>query len=192
MNMANQIIENKVFKGINYQEVPLAKGEYENCSFLNCLFINADLSSITFIDCLFDKCDLSMANIKSTAFRDVRFANSKMVGLNFEECNSFLISFSFEECFLHLGSFYKLKLKETSFKNCNLQEVDFTESNLSGAIFDNCDLSRAIFGKTNLEKADFRTSYNYSIDPEMNRINKAKFSRMGVLGLLDRYNIDVE
>ncbi|WP_321519920.1 pentapeptide repeat-containing protein [uncultured Bacteroides sp.] len=190
--MENQIIEDKVFKGTNYLEEPLLKIEYENCSFINCQFINADLSNITFIDCLFDKCDLSMANIKSTAFRDVRFLNSKMVGLNFEECNSFLISFSFEECVLSLASFFKLKIKDTQFKNCNLQEVDFTETTLSNSVFDNCDLTRAIFARTNLEKVDFRTSYNYSIDPEVNRINNAKFSRIGVLGLLDRYNIDIE
>jgi len=190
--MANQIIENKIFKGINYKDEPLFKGEYDNCTFLNCLFINADLSGITFVDCLIAECDLSMANIKNTVFRDVRFSKSKMVGLNFEECNNFLVSYSFEECFLNLASFYKLKLKNTSFRNCNLQEVDFTEAVLTNSVFDNCDLSRAIFEQTNLEKADLRTSYNYSIDPEMNRIKKARFSREGALGLLDKYNIEIE
>jgi fluoroquinolone resistance protein len=43
-----------------------------------------------------------------------------------------------------------------------------------------------------LEKADFRTSNGYSIDPEMNRIKKAKFSLEGVAGLLDKYDIEVE
>ncbi len=39
---------------------------------------------------------------------------------------------------------------------------------------DNCDLNRAVFDNSILEKADFRTSLNYSIDPELNRIKKAK------------------
>jgi fluoroquinolone resistance protein len=43
-----------------------------------------------------------------------------------------------------------------------------------------------------LEKADFRTAYNYSIDPEKNRIKKAKFSIFGVTGLLDKYDIEIE
>ncbi|HUZ61183.1 MAG TPA: hypothetical protein VMU83_20575 [Hanamia sp.] len=30
--------------------------------------------------------------------------------------------------------------------------------------------------RTNLEKADFRSAFNYSIDPELNEIKKAKFS----------------
>jgi uncharacterized protein YjbI with pentapeptide repeats len=70
--------------------------------------------------------------------------------------------------------------------------VDFTECDLSGSIFDNCDLTRARFERTVLEKVDFRTSYNYSIDPELNRIKNAKFSIVGIIGLLDKYDIEVE
>jgi fluoroquinolone resistance protein len=59
-------------------------------------------------------------------------------------------------------------------------------------VFDNCDLTRATFDRSVLEKADFRTSYNYSIDPENNKIKKAKFSLLGVSGLLDKYDIAIE
>lgn len=69
--------------------------------------------------------------------------------------------------------------------------MDFAECDLSGSMFDNCDLARAKFDRTNLKKADFRTSYNYSIDPEKNRITKAKFSMTGIVGLLDKYDIEV-
>jgi uncharacterized protein YjbI with pentapeptide repeats len=77
-------------------------------------------------------------------------------------------------------------------KNCTLHEVDFTEADLSASTFDNCDLLNASFDKTILEKADFRTSYNYIIDPENNRIKKAKFSRNGIAGLLNKYDIEIE
>jgi hypothetical protein len=53
-------------------------------------------------------------------------------------------------------------------------------------------LTRARFERTVLEKVDFRTSYNYSIDPELNRIKNAKFSIVGIIGLLDKYDIEVE
>ena len=59
-------------------------------------------------------------------------------------------------------------------------------------MFDNCNLLQAIFDHTVLEKADFRTSYNYSIDPEINRMKKARFSISGISGLLDKYDIDIE
>ncbi len=71
-------------------------------------------------------------------------------------------------------------------------EVDFTEADLSSAVFDNCDLTRSIFENTILEKADFRTSRNYSFDPDLNKIKKAKFSYPGILGLLGKYDIEIE
>jgi len=52
-------------------------------------------------------------------------------------------------------------------------------------------LARATFAHTNLEYADFTTSYNYSINPETNRIHKAKFSMPEVLGLLSHYDIQI-
>ena len=48
-----------------------------------------------------------------------------------------------------------------------------------------------ISDQTILEKADFRTAKNYSIDPEQNRLKKAKFSLSGVVGLLRKYDIVV-
>ena len=85
-----------------------------------------------------------------------------------------------------------MSLKKTRFKNCSLHEVDFSECDLSGSIFEHCDLARSAFNRTVLEKVDFRTSYNYSIDPEINRIKKAKFSLVGLTGLLDKYDIEIE
>ena len=53
-------------------------------------------------------------------------------------------------------------------------------------------ISKAIFENTILEKADFRTAYNYAIDPEINKIKRARFSSFGVAGLLQKYDIDIE
>lgn len=50
----------------------------------------------------------------------------------------------------------------------------------------------AIFKNTNLESVDFRTSFNYSIDPDLNRIKKAKFSLSGIAGLLNKFDIEIE
>ena len=86
----------------------------------------------------------------------------------------------------------RLNLKNTQFTDCNLQETDFTGTDLTGATFDNCDLTRATFDHTILEKADFRSAYNFSINPETNRIRKARFSLAGLVGLLDVYGIEIE
>jgi uncharacterized protein YjbI with pentapeptide repeats len=71
-------------------------------------------------------------------------------------------------------------------------ECDFTDSDLTSAVFDNCDLAHTVFYNTILEKGDLRTSYNYFIDPEINRIKKARFSISGVPGLLEKYDIEIE
>jgi uncharacterized protein YjbI with pentapeptide repeats len=170
----------------------LTKGEYEGCTFNSCNFSDSDLSGNKFSDCTFNGCNLSLAKLNKTALRDVEFKDCKMLGLRFDNCNDFGLSFSLDGCQLNHSSFYKMSIKKTVFKNSQLQETDFSEADLTGAMFDNCNLTNATFAQTNLEKADLRTSYNYSIDPENNRLKKAKFSMEGVIGLLDKYDIEIE
>lgn len=83
-------------------------------------------------------------------------------------------------------------LKKIQFTNTQLYEADFTECDLTEGVFENCDLKRAIFDNTNLEKTDFRTAYNYAFDPNNNRLKKTRFALPAVLGLLGKYDIDIE
>ena len=172
------------------KELPIA--DYENCVFNNCDFLNTDLSQRVFLDCEFNSCNLSNASLTKTGLKNVKFKDCKLLGLHFENCDPFLFEVDFETCFLNLSSFYKLNIKKTKFKDSNLSEVDFTEADLTSSLFDNCDLAGARFERTILEKADLRTSRNYSIDPELNKIKKAKFSVHGIAGLLDKYDIEIE
>lgn len=190
--MNQPITENKIFEKINFGGKRIPRGDYDNCRFINCQFTSMNLSGLSFIECEFNGCDLSMAKINNTSFKGAKFINCKLLGLNFNDCDNFLLMIHFDNCHLNLASFYKLELKKIEFKNCDLQEADFTETDLTNSTFENCDLNRAIFSSTNLEKADFSTAYNYSIDPGINRIKKAKFSSIGILGLLDKYDIIIE
>ena len=185
-------VEDKDFKNMNFSQDQLAKGDYENCKFENCTFSNADLSGINFSECIFEGCDFSLATITKTAFRNVKFKACKLLGLHFEDCNEFLLSMDFEACQLNLSSFYMRPLKDTIFKDCSLQEVDFTGTDLTNSVFKNCDLKEAKFEKTILKKTDFRSAFNYSFDPDLNRISKAKFAVPGVVGLLNKYDIEIE
>jgi len=177
---------------IEYSLQPLPKGEYENCKFSNCNFANSTVSECIFSTCEFKNCNLSLVNLNKTALRYVAFIDCKLTGLQFQTCNDFLFAVRFENCIINLASFYNLKIKKTTFKNSRLHEVDFAEADLSSSIFDGCDLSRAIFDNTDLSASDFRTAFNYSIDPERNKIKKAKFSLSGVMGLLEKYEILIE
>ena len=70
-----------------------------------------------------------------------------------------------------------------------MHEVDFSLSDLNAAKFEDCDLFQATFFETNLTKADLSSSHNYSIDPENNQIQKARFSLDGLPGLLEKYQL---
>lgn len=190
--MSQAFIQDQNFDKLDYTQEPLAKGEYENCTFTNCNFEETNLNDIKFMNCDFHDCNWSLAQLNGTVLREVKFKDCKMLGLQFETCNDFGLSFSFENCQLNHSTFFQMNIKKTIFQNCQLREIDFSESNLSNVVFDNCDLSQAIFINTVLDKADFRTAYNYSIDPESNRLKKAKFSILGISGLLDKYDIVIE
>lgn len=170
----------------------LNKGEYDNCVFNGCNFANYDLSEFKFMDCTFNSCNLSMVKLNKTALRDVKFNECKLLGLRLDTCYGLGLSLSFDGCQLNHASFYNIKIKNTVFKNSNLQEADFTKADLTGALFDNCQLALATFDETILEKADLRSAHHYSINPESNRIKKAKFSILGVPGLLTKYDIEIE
>jgi len=190
--MNQKLIEEQHFKGLNFLEKPLEVADYDNCTFNNCVFANTDLSGFDFQECEFMNCDLSLAKLKNTAIKNCSFSQCKMLGLRFEDCHRFLLSMTFKNCQLNLSTFYQLDLKKTLFQGCSLHEVDFMEANLSGALFQDCDLTGAVFDHTNLEQADFRTSYGFTIDPENNRIKKARFSIGELAGLLGKYDILVE
>jgi uncharacterized protein YjbI with pentapeptide repeats len=130
-----------------------------------------------------------MTTIANTVFRNVAFNNCKMLGMNFEDCSQFGISFHFDECNLSHASFYGGKFRRTTFSKSRLHEVIFTESDLVNCVFDECDLSRAVFDQTNLEGADFRTSVNFAINPNNNRMKRSRFSLPGAASLLDSFGI---
>lgn len=190
--MERKYVDDITFEKNDFTTSPLEQADYEHCLFVHCDFTNNDLSGTHFIDCTFKSCNLGTVKLNRTAFRDTFFSDCKLMGLQYYTCDDFLFTVTFENCMLNYSSFYKMKLKKIVFKNCNLTEADFTEADLSAANFDHCDLSKVLFENTILEKADLRTSYNYSIDPERNKIKKAKFSLPAVTGLLDKYDIEID
>jgi uncharacterized protein YjbI with pentapeptide repeats len=178
-----------------YRNIDFSKtnphSEYEECSFIGCTFANVDLSNINFIECTFESCDFTLAKFHNTGLKDVRFTNCKLMGLFFNDCNPFLLKMHFKSCQLDYASFSGLKLEKIDFEECQMREVDFTETDLGNAKFNQCDLEGATFEYTNLKGADFRTAFKYAFNPEVNQIKGAKFSRMGLEGLLQKFDIDI-
>lgn len=184
--------DNEVFTNVSYSGQKIRQTEFDGCSFLGCDFSSAELSDCDFISCRFENCNFAMTKLNGSGMKEVHFKECKLMGISFDHCSDFLFSVGFQKCVLDYSSFVQKKMKNTRFVDCSLKEVDFSSSDLSMSTFHNCELSQAVFLRTNLEKADFRTAVNYSFDPELNRIKKAKFSYSGLPGLLGKYNIDIE
>jgi len=154
-------------------------------------FAKGDIASVKLIDCEFVRCDLSLANLTGASLQNVTSKDCKLWGLRFDTAIKFGLSLDFHGCSLIHASLYRTKIRKTVFEASQLVGTDFTECDITGAVFEDCDLTGATFDRTIIEKADFRSSRNYSIDPERNRISKAKFSSNQVVGLLDKYDIEV-
>ncbi|MDR7131385.1 uncharacterized protein YjbI with pentapeptide repeats [Algoriphagus sp. 4150] len=125
------------------------------------------------------------------SFRQAKFVSCKILGVHFHAGNPFLLEFIFQDCQMAYSSFYNLKIKKSKFINCKLTESDFTRTDLAEADFQGSDLSGATFDQSILEKSDFRNAYNFTIDPELNRIKGARFDLDGLPGLLGKYAIKI-
>ncbi|BAO74461.1 pentapeptide repeat-containing protein [Winogradskyella sp. PG-2] len=185
-------IDNQEFKNQNYETAKLTKGEYTECTFVNCNFENSDLSNNSFLECEFIDCNLSNVNVTYTIFNDVSFRGSKLVGVQFQNCNDFLLAFGFIDCTLNLSSFYQLKISNTKFLNCKMHRVDFTETEAKHVTFSKCDLKDAIFDASNVESSDFSTAYNFSIHPSDNKIKNSTFSKENCFGLLNSFQVRIK
>jgi fluoroquinolone resistance protein len=182
----------ETFDKFDFTSKPLSKGEYDHCQFLHCDLSSVNLSEIKFIDCMFRGCNLSLAPVSTTVFRDIFFADCKLLGIQWEQASGFGFACRWENCVLDHGSFTGMKLKQTVFTRCQLRQVDFIDCDLTQAVFEACDLADAAFENTVLEKADLRTAFHFSIDPERNKLKKARFSADGLPGLLSKYGIVIE
>jgi len=188
---SNYIIDASIERTI-YGAYDIMYKDFERCTFTNCDFTACDFLGVAFTDCSFISCNFSEAKINYVALRDAQFTDCNFNGVNFSMVDSLLFGVGFKDCTLDYAKFYTLKLKGTTFSSCSLIAVDFMSTDLTGVIFDDCNLHKAVFIDAIANNADFTTSYNFSIDPEKNKLKKAKFSKAGLKGLLHKYDIIVK
>ncbi|MBC7493810.1 MAG: pentapeptide repeat-containing protein [Flavobacterium sp.] len=180
------------FSDVFYLESDIKFKEYENCTFTNCDFTDCTFQTVTFLDCIFFDCNFKNTKINYVSLRGVVFTKCDFTAVNFAMTDQVIYDFHFTDCLLDYAQFYALKLKKMRFINCSMVAVDFMKTDLTEVLFDNCNLRLAVFSETIALKTDFSTSYNYTIDPEKNKIKKAQFSLEGVKGLLTKYDIVIK
>jgi uncharacterized protein YjbI with pentapeptide repeats len=181
------VYNNTVFKGND-----IIYKDFEKCNFTNCNFTEAEFTGVAFTDCTFINCNFTEAKINYVAFQDALFTVCNFTGVNFAMVDPLLLSMEFKDCILDYAKFYKLKIKGTQFSNCSMIAVDFMNTDLTEVTFDNCNLHKSVFIDAIANKADFSTSYNFSIDPERNKLKRAIFSEAGLKHLLEKYELVVK
>lgn len=181
----------KEYHQITFLEEEVNFKEFEQCVFTQCHFSQCVFVAVTFIDCVFNDCIFDNAKINYVAFRTATFNRCQIKDVNFAMCDKLIFDIAFNNCVLDFSKFYTLKLKGTTFRNCSLIAVDFMKTDLTEVLFDSCDLYRSEFDLAIANKANFKTSFNYTINPEKTKLKKAVFALEGVKGLLANYGVIV-
>ncbi len=181
-----------IYDDIVYETDDANFKEFEACIFNGCDFSRCTFLAVTFIDCVFNDCLFDRAKINYVAFRTVTFNRCQMREVNFAMCDKLIFEIAFNDCILDFSKFYTLKIKETVFTKCSIIAVDFMSADLTGVVFDRCDLYRSEFDKAIANKANFKTSFNYTINPQKTKIKKAVFALEGLKGLLAQHEIIVD
>jgi len=189
--MSSDYIVDQVYQVVFFLEADIKFKEFENCTFHFCDFTDCTFQTVTFVDCNFFDCNFKDTKINHVSLRGVWFTKCDFTAVNFAMTDQVIYEFHFKDCLLDYTKFYALKLKKMQFINCSMISVDFMASDLTEVLFDNCNLRRAVFIDTIANKADFSTSYDFTIDPEKNKLKKAIFSTDGLKGLLQKYDIVV-
>jgi fluoroquinolone resistance protein len=164
---------------------------FEECEFANCNFVECKFEGCKFVDCKFYNCILSSIKPMSCQFRDVTFAHSKVIGIDWTIATQ-VEDLEFVECQINYSNFRFLKLPGIKIVKCEAKEADFTEADLSHGQFESTDFENTRFFKTNLSGADFTGARNYSIDTRNNILEKARFSLPEALSLLGCLNIVID
>ena len=189
----NEILE---IEGQHFTSEDFSKKIFENHCFTNCLFQNCNFNGVLlrkakFCSCTFKDCNLSLVKLDGSRMQEVKFLGCKIVGAEFFKCEKTFFSANFENSLVHYCNFSDLNMKNASFCKSKLKESHFTNTALSGADFEDVDLSGTIFHGCDLSKADFSKAINYDIDPQTNKIKKAKFSLPEAVGLLRGFDITI-
>jgi len=197
-----EIIDHEQYEGQHFtryvaQERRFSGADFTECIFDHCAFIECVFYQCSFTDCHFEGCDLSLASVPGSRFTDVRFASSKLLGVDWTKAGAaaiskLFLSVHFDACMLNYATFFGLTIHRGRFVDCIAREADFREADLTGADCTGTEFTGSKFHHTNLTKADFRRATGYAIDPTTNTITKARFSLPEAVALLSGFDIVIE
>lgn len=182
----------RVLTGLTHDDFTSGPREHEATTFRDCELTEVDLGARRFVDCTFERCNLTSAEWRGVSLNNVTFNACKLLGANLTGLRKTLLTVAFTDCKLDYVDFGGLDLAKTRFVRCSLIDATFVGTDLTGASFQSCDVSGALFRNTNLTGADLRGADGLVLDPDANRIQKARISTYGLAGLLTKYKLDID
>lgn len=186
----NEFYLNENFSAMEFSNSVLKDTEFTDCSFDKMNFEKTAFKYVRFENCTFSNCNLSLIKITACRFIDCRFTACKMIGINWQEAEA-PVEIMMEGCKLDYSIFYGLDLRRIEIRDSFATEVNFENADLSKGKFNGTDFSLSKFKNSNLSFSDFREATNYDINPEFNRIKKAKFSMPEAMTLLQCFDIEI-
>lgn len=188
--------ERKTFRKLEATGRRITGKTFQECSFVNCVLNETHFEGCKFYNCTFKSCDLSLMKVHNCVFAEVRFEDTKVVGINWTEAtwgkHSLLSAIHFSECTLNYSTFIGLKLNKLSLVRCLAKDVDFSEADLTGANCEGTDFSDSRFHHTNLTEANFSKATHYQIAATYNTLKKTRFSLPEAVALLRSLDILLE
>ncbi|HLY26140.1 MAG TPA: pentapeptide repeat-containing protein [Aggregatilineales bacterium] len=192
---ANGEYTDQVFRRAAYAQERVSHVTFDNCQFIGCIFQEARLENCKFRDCTFQDCDLRLMHVPGSSFRNTRFEQCKVIGVNWTEGSwaksGLLDSIGFSGCDVSHSTFIGLNLKAMALTRCAAKNADFAEADLTRADFTATDFVESRFLHTNLTEANFTGAQNYAIDVSLNTVKKAKFSLPEAINLLRCMDIEL-
>ncbi len=185
--------EGLVFSAQDFSNQSFGEHAFTMCVFEKCDFSNSSFEQASLWNCTFKACNLTMVNVKGSRLQDVAFFDSKLVGINFAQCDSSLFfSIFVTKSLLQYCNFSALAMEDASFKESRLLECKFVDTTLKKANFEDVELAGTMFQNCDMREANFLGAVNYRINPCENRISKAKFSFPECIGLIKPLDIIIE
>ncbi len=182
--------ESEIFKQDTDLSIFVSDAEFVDCEFEGVDFQSRDLTNIKIIESRIKNCNLSNTNLSYSIFRDIKFSQSKLIGLDFSTLNS-VSDLSFDLCILDMANLSELILKQTEMTECRCRGTDFTRAKLAKSNFTRSDFDGAIFYETDLRDCDFSEAVNYRIDSNKNFLKGSRFSLPEAVSLLEIQGIKI-
>lgn len=164
------------YEGVDLGAHRLAGHTFEDCVFTGCRFDDRPQAGVSFISAEFRRCEFVLTKLAGVTLAGVLFSECKLLGVHFTECNKFGFAPSFEGCLIDQSVFQQNTWKKGRFVKNLIRSCDFMECGLREAVFDDTTFENTRFSQCDLSRADFRSAAGYAIDPQGNRISKARFS----------------